>query len=465
MKSLKINLWVILVMALLIRLLSLGTYPLMDTTEARYGEMARLMIETKNWITPQFDYGVPFWGKPPLFTWMSAVGIQGFGVNEFAVRFPHWLAGLLTIFAIALFARSLNISGMITSVVLATCGIFAVSSGAVMTDMALTLGMTLAMIGFYKSWQGKQVFGYLGFLGLAIGMLAKGPLVIVLMGLAIGPWLILQHGFKNAFVVLWKRFPIVTGTLMMLAISLPWYILAERATPGFIDYFIVGEHFKRFLVSGWEGDLYGSAHDEIRGTIWLFWAYSAAPWSLVLPILLWLKRSTLKVTTSDGLITFLIFWLVSPMVLFTFAGNILPAYVLPGVPALALLITLLVSDDDTDTKWFQITASVVPIALVVTAIALNLGVGDKRSEKSILSKASPRLDTYYIGKRPFSGQFYSAGQAMLYENSTDLNRYRTVQLVGRKDAVEKVILEKRMNCVIKYTAKSRRSLYQCKTAS
>ena len=80
-----------------IRLLSLSSYPLMDTTEARYGEMARLMFETGNWITPQFDYGVPFWGKPPLFTWMSAAGVTLFGINEFALRFPHWLAGVFVI--------------------------------------------------------------------------------------------------------------------------------------------------------------------------------------------------------------------------------------------------------------------------------------------------------------------------------------------------------------------------------
>ncbi|EGU44805.1 hypothetical protein VIOR3934_13577, partial [Vibrio orientalis CIP 102891 = ATCC 33934] len=67
---------------------------------ARYGEMARLMVETGNWVTPQFDYGVPFWDKPPLFTWMSAYGIEAFGISEFAVRVPHWLAGVLVIIII-----------------------------------------------------------------------------------------------------------------------------------------------------------------------------------------------------------------------------------------------------------------------------------------------------------------------------------------------------------------------------
>ena len=204
----RVHLWALLGVALLIRLLSLGAYPLMDTTEARYGEMARLMIETNNWITPQFDYGVPFWGKPPLFTWLSAGGIELFGINEFAVRAPHWLAGVIVIALMAYFANRQGFSGLITALVLATCGIFSIAAGAVMTDMALTLGLSLAMIGFYLCWQGSKPWGYFGFVGLAIGLLAKGPLVIVLMGLAVVPWLVIQHGLLGAFKVLWKRFPV-----------------------------------------------------------------------------------------------------------------------------------------------------------------------------------------------------------------------------------------------------------------
>ena len=81
----------IIVGALLMRLLSLGMYPLMDTSEARYGEMVRLMVETNDWITPYFDYDVPFWGKPPLFIWMSAISFKLFGINEFAARLPSLL--------------------------------------------------------------------------------------------------------------------------------------------------------------------------------------------------------------------------------------------------------------------------------------------------------------------------------------------------------------------------------------
>lgn len=469
----RVHLWAILGAALIIRLLSLGAYPLMDTTEARYGEMARLMIETGNWVTPQFDYGVPFWGKPPLFTWMSAYGIELFGINEFAVRAPHWLAGVAVIILMAMFARRLGHSGLVTALVLATCGVFSIAAGAVMTDMALTLGMTIAMLGFYLSWlsfeegKGSKKWGYLGFLGLAIGLLAKGPLVIVLMGLAVFPWLVIQHGFIGAFKVLWQRFPIVTGLLLMLAIALPWYAIAEQATPGFIQYFIVGEHFERFVVSGWEGDLYGSGHDEPRGTIWLFWLYSAAPWSIVLPVLLWLKRKSLGSTIEcgNGIVTFLLFWMLSPLILFTFAGNILPAYVLPGVPAIGLLIAILISDIKHDPKWFKVVASIVPVLLIGAVAYIQLGTGDKKSDKVIFRMADHQVETFYIGHRPFSGQFYSYGKAKRLTDESMLDGLKKVQLIGQKQEVDKLVKEKELNCIIEFTSKSRRSLYRCDVQS
>lgn len=465
----RVHLWGILGAALLIRLLTLGAYPLMDTTEARYGEMARLMTETGNWITPQFDYGVPFWGKPPLFTWMSAFGIETLGVSEFAVRVPHWIAGVVVIVMMAMFAKRLGYSGLVTAVVLATCGIFSIAAGAVMTDMALTLGLTLAMLGFYLHWQSHQqgcrpkYWGYVGFVGLAIGLLAKGPLVIVLMGLAVVPWLMLQHGAVNGVKLLWQRFPLVKGTLLMLAIALPWYVLAERATPGFLDYFIIGEHVKRFLVSGWQGDLYGSAHDEVRGTIWLFWLYSAAPWSLVLPILMWRKRKAFasNLHRQQGLVSFLLFWLLSPLILFTFSGNILPAYVLPGVPAIGLLIAILVSDMEEDKKWFKLTACVVPTLLIIAVGFIHFDVGDKRSDKVVLAMADPDIVTYYVGSRPFSGQFYSSGKAKLLKDESLLDRLPQVQLIGEQPVVDKLVQERQLDCIIEFTAKSRRSLYRC----
>ncbi|MCK6264646.1 glycosyltransferase family 39 protein [Vibrio sp. ZSDE26] len=459
-----VYLWAILISVLLIRLLSLGAYPLMDTTEARYGEMARLMVETGNWLTPQFDYGVPFWGKPPLFTWISATGIELFGLNEFAVRAPHWFAGLVVVGLMAFLARKSGYSALVTALVISTCAVFAVSAGAVMTDMALTLGMTIAMLGVYFCWRGNKAWGYVGFIGLAIGLLAKGPLILVLVGLAVVPWLMFQHGFLGALKALWSRFPIITGSLLMLVISAPWYLLAEQATPGFLNYFLVGEHFNRFVVSGWEGDLYGSAHDEPRGMIWLFFLNAALPWSIVLPILVWKKRHQIKSlsTESHGLLSFLTLWMSSPLLLFTLSGNILPAYVLPGIPALGLLITMLAKGTDHHKKWFRLSAAAMPLILIAAVAYIHLFVADKRSDKGIFTHADHTLPTFYLGKRPFSGQFYSQGQAKPLKDGHELKTDAPFQLVGEKSAIEALVEEKQLTCVVNYTAQSKRTLYTCK---
>lgn len=91
----------------------------------------------------------------------------------------------------------------------------------------------------------------------------------------------MEPGMENV----WNSLPWIKGALLMLALSLPWYLLAERQTPGFLHYFIVGEHFQRFTVKGWQGDLYGSGHASPLGTIWLYGLTMFLPWTLLLPLL------------------------------------------------------------------------------------------------------------------------------------------------------------------------------------
>ncbi|MCL1048660.1 glycosyltransferase family 39 protein [Shewanella abyssi] len=416
----------VLLLVVLTRLLLLPWYPLMDTTEARYGEMARLMVETGNWITPLFDYDVPFWGKPPLHTWMSAVSIVGFGISEFAVRFPHWIAAMLTLGVVALFAKKLRLPVLPMLIILASTGVFIVSAGAVMTDMALTLGLTMAMVGFYLCWQGEVRWGYLGFVGLAIGLLAKGPVTLVVFAIGTGLWLLWQYGLIRPWQHLWQRMPLFKGAGLMLMIALPWYVIAENATPGFLNYFIVGEHWSRFVDSGWQGDLYGTAHDQTRGTIWLYFIGAALPWSLFLPQALYKviiaapKRSDEdKALQGAALPSYLICWMIAPMVLFTFAGNILPAYVLPGIPALAILIAF--AWRHTQVPMLHRIALVIPALLMIAVGVIYFDAGKDKSERWLLDQRQESLATYYWGKMPFSARFYSAGKTELITSLTDVN--------------------------------------------
>ncbi|PMN90861.1 ArnT family glycosyltransferase [Enterovibrio norvegicus] len=411
-----------LIISLGIRLITLPMYSLMDTTEARYGEMARIMFETQNWITPMFDYDVPFWGKPPLFAWLSAGGISLFGNNEFAVRVPHLFVGVLILTITYQFCVRAGKSvqeAMLSVAVLATSTAFIVISGAVMTDTALALGITLSMASFWLAFQHQsKLAGYLFFVGLAIGMLAKGPLTLVLIGISLFCWTVLDGRWRRVLHAL----PWVSGTLLMLAISLPWYMLAEFKTPGFLNYFLVGEHFMRFVVSGWEGDLYGTAHNEPRGTIWLYAAIAALPWT---PLFFWqlLKRFRQgKESVTNAYAQYLWCWMLSPLVLFTFAGNILASYVLPGLPAFALLIALYQSENPLNTRAY-LTGLTTPVLILFAALALNFNLTGKAAENALLTlwEKQPEarfVDLYYVGSRPFSAQYYSNGKAKRV--STDL---------------------------------------------
>jgi len=151
MKSGLVLVVAVLVVVVVVRLATLGAYPLMDTTEARYAEIARKMLETGDWVMPQFDYGVPFWGKPPLSTWLSAAAMAAFGSSEFAARLPSFL---LLLGCGALVHRLAATRGggdqaLWTLAVFAGTALVFVAAGAVMTDPALVLGTTLSMAGFW----------------------------------------------------------------------------------------------------------------------------------------------------------------------------------------------------------------------------------------------------------------------------------------------------------------------------
>ena len=408
---------------IVIRLVSLGLFPLYDTTEARYGEMARIMFETNNWVTPQFDYNIPFWGKPPFQTWLSALSFSWFGISEFSARLPHFACGLITGYLVYRFTKSLtNKNTAVFSLLILTSSLgFIIAIGMVMTDSALLMSYTLAMVGYWQCYSQKDkiVSGHLFFVALALGMLIKGPVVVVLIGISLVSWSLWQGCFKLAI----KSLPWLTGMMVFLLLTFPWYVWAEIRTPGFLEYFIIGEHVQRFLVSGWQGDLYGTAHIKPRGIIWLYWLVCASPWSFIVIGLIIKRYRGVELPSNRfqalGINKYLICWMISPLLLFTLAGNILPIYVLPGFSALAVLVAL--NCRLTKTSNYLALVSFALLGLVITL--LNLGVINKKSESELLGvnrTFSQYTPLYYWNKRPFSAQFYSKGQAQLLTDKDEL---------------------------------------------
>ena len=424
---------------LAVRLVTMDAYPLVDPSESRYAEMARKMVETGNWVTPQIDYGVPFWGKPPLAVWLNALSFESLGVGTFTARLSALLLSLGVLWIVYRLAATRPESGRawVAPTMLAGMALFFVMSGSVAMDQCLLFGTTLALASFwsaqrtpghssrvrsaYPTLTPGPIHGYLFFVGLAIGLLSKGPIALVLAGLPIGLWVLI----RNEWVATWQRIPWIKGTLLMLALSLPWYLIAEHRTPGFLEYFIIGEHWKRFTEKGWQGDLYGSGRTYPHGSIWLFWLAAALPWSLLFLAVLGQAVRRLEfhrlLASADGWRLYCLLWMLSPLLFFTLSANLIWTYVLPGLPGCALLLAEWRRDGwsgllSRDSRLLAGIGMSVPAAILLMVIALPspplplLGTEKYLVERYERERGSPAEGLYYLGDAPYSAQFYLAGK-------------------------------------------------------
>jgi 4-amino-4-deoxy-L-arabinose transferase-like glycosyltransferase len=501
--SIKQKIWLILLITLAVRLIAMWLIPLTDTTEARYGEIARKMVETNNWVTPlhnydtdlatcskiacvklaNHDYGIPFWAKPPLSTWVAAISMKAFGINEFAARLPSLLfcLGILAIFYHWLKARGNELS-LVTVTVLGTSFLYCGASALVMTDLALIFCSALAMVSFWQAVvenQGKA-WGYLFFFALGLGLLAKGPLILVLVGLPTGLWTLVHFQLLNV----WKRLPWITGILVAAVIAGPWYYLAEKSTPGFIQYFIVGEHFSRFMISGWQGDHYGHAHSEPLGMIWLYLLGGFMPWIGLVLVLLVIRRKLIswRYPIANPWISYLLLWSIMPVIFFTFAHNIIPPYALPSMPAMGILfaecfVRLNVKDNKFCSKTFIALATLMPVVFIVVIGLYTAGSESitKSSEKELASRylelrPNDTSKLLYYADRYYSAEFYTLGKARSTDNMAE---FRDLTSNNSQDfiAIKQSTLSAELNDIIaahfhKVAEFHRISLYQeCATSA
>jgi 4-amino-4-deoxy-L-arabinose transferase-like glycosyltransferase len=422
--------WGLIASIILIRLVTLGLYPLYDPSEARYAEMARKMLETGNWVTPMIDYGVPFWGKPPLTIWLSAISLGVGGINDFTVRLPSFLLGVAigwVVFYLAKVQRGVDYA-LSAVLALGSAVLFFVMSGTVAMDQCMSFGVTLALAAFWLALRGeRRYWGYVFFIGLSIGFMAKGPITIVISAVTIGLWTLITRRWLD----IWKAIPWISGTLLMVCVCAPWYLLAEQRTPGFLEYFFIGEHWKRFTESGWKGDLYGVGRAHPHGMIWIYWLAGGFPWVLVI-----VKRFTMAiirreagklVRSDDDWLLYCLLWMLAPLLFFSFSANVIWTYVLPGLPGMALLVA---DQLRLKTVCRAVLALSVPLGFVAVVIAYHFpDSGFFRSQKKLVdayqqqAAADERL--YYLNEKTYSIQFYLQGKAVEIKDSPELDNIIT----------------------------------------
>lgn len=472
---------------LVVRLIGMATVPLMDTTEARYGEIGRKMAELNDWLTPWFDYGVPYWGKPPLSFWLTAASFKLFGVNEFAARLPHLIVSLVVVALIGWFAGRRDHGAVLpTAALLSGSAAYFISAGAVMTDVELVLGTSLMMVGFWlalgraeQTGSNQRTGNYparhagaLFFGGLILGLLAKGPVALVLAGTPLFLW----TAYYRRWGEVWRSLPWIGGVSLTLLIVLPWYLLAESKTPGFLEYFFIGEHWHRFVTPGWDGDRYGTAHSHPIGTIWVYAFVDTMPWSILVPIAVWQWRKNIVGAPApiDGGVAvpqatnkaaaganrsdpgrtderawqgYLLIWAITPLLFFTAARNIIMTYALPAAPAAAVLAGGWLASQNRYGREVDRLLCIGLLFMLLAMGGLTFGASqpvymELKSVKSLvmaydqisenapssggaLSDAQsdrPKAALIFFKARPFSAEFYSRGHAAEVDSVDELWR-------------------------------------------
>ena len=375
--------------------------PLTDKTEARYSEIARLMSETGNWIVPQIDYGVPFWAKPPLSTWLSAISISIFGENEFFVRLPSLILSLLMVFFISKYIANKKLPFFLPCLILFSLPEFFLHAGVVSTDVSLSFSIMLIMISFWKiSEKRSLIWESLFIVGIAMGLLSKGPISIVLTFPPLFLWgLRFRLPIRTLFRISW-----IFGILL----ALPWYFLIEKKSPGFTNYFIVGEHFLRFIDSSWAGDKYGFPKQQPYGIIWIFLILGTIPWIFSL-----LKKLIKNFTSiwDNKWEFFLWSWLLWTPIFFTISKSLIHTYIMPVM----VPVTLLVCHywENLKFKRFQLGISIfIPILILISYSFKDIrALVESKSDKALIEKTNNHFAPIYSLKvKSYSSQFYSKGK-------------------------------------------------------
>ncbi|MGA7696170.1 MAG: glycosyltransferase family 39 protein [Candidatus Sulfotelmatobacter sp.] len=356
-------------------LYGLGQFGLIGADEPRYAQVAREMLQRHDWITPVLG-GQPWLEKPPLYYWQAMLAYRIFGVSDWAARLPGALDASFLVLGVYFFLRrfrpGFEVDGALITA--SSAGIIGYARAASM-DMALAAAFAIGMLGWW-AWRenGKRIYLAVFYGCMGLGMLAKGPVapflavvVIVLYAAAVREW-------RLVLKTLW-----LPGIFLFCAVALPWYFAVQMRNPGFFREFIVEHNLGRF-----SKNLYH--HTEP------FWYYlpvaalALVPWTVfviaafVQTIRMWWARRTATDASESGLeYQFNVFagcWLIVPVMFFSISQSKLPGYILPAIPAGALLLVeylrrhLRPSEGGSVAKWLAVLHALLAAAPIVPALLI-----------------------------------------------------------------------------------------------
>jgi 4-amino-4-deoxy-L-arabinose transferase-like glycosyltransferase len=304
---------------------------LIKPDEGRYAEISREMAQTGDWVTPRLN-GIKYFEKPPLQYWTTAATFRVFGENEWTARLWSGLTGFAGVLLAAFAARRLfsRAAGAFAGMILAS-SLWWVLMGHLNTlDMGFAFFLQASLTGFLlacsapTSSREERNWMLLAWAAAAFAVLSKGLAGLVLPGLVLFVYCLIQRDWP-----LFLRLHIVKGFAVFLAIVAPWFIAVQLANPEFARFFFIHEHFERFLTD---------THSRTQPA-WYFVPILIAallPWTGIAvhaAIKAWNEPAGREFNARR----FLILWVALIFLFFSASGSKLPSYILPVLPALALL--------------------------------------------------------------------------------------------------------------------------------
>ncbi len=310
-------------------LYGLGELPLLGPDEPRYAQVAREMFLRGDLVTPTLG-GHTWFEKPALLYWMMIAAYKAFGVGEWTARLGPALCGVLTIVAIWRVGREVEF-GFWSALVTASCLGLIVFSRAASFDVVVTMTATWSLAFFLLYELRKNIWllaGFYVFVGLSL--LAKGLVGVVIPFGVVGSYYLLRRRWpeRRVFVsLLW-------GIPLAVAVAAIWYgpVIARHGRT-FLDEFFVQHHFARYVSNKYH-------HPQPLYFYPAIILLLALPWTPhLIAALVNARRWMWRGDDSHSIVrVFALAWLVMPSVFFSFSGSKLPGYILPALPAAALLV-------------------------------------------------------------------------------------------------------------------------------
>ena len=348
-----------------------GMRPLLLPDEGRYASVAWAMALGDSGV-PLLN-GLPYFHKPPLMYGLDALAMKLFGANPFTARVAPalgaWLMGAALL--LDLRGRIGPRAAAITLGLLATMPFFFVGAQYANHDMLVAGLITLAIVCARRAVESVprvdlrwQVAAWAA---CALAVLAKGLIGVVLPGLVVGGWLLASGR--------WRRLPGLLHPLGLLAfalLALPWFVLMQQRYPGFFDYFIMEQHFRRYAQTHFNNVQPGWFFVPVLPLLTLPWSlWLVAAWRRW-----WLQRR--RPVLADGAMAqtagpagpgtgetpgFHLWWLVAVVLFFSLPSSKLVGYVLPALAPLAALLGLTVARGQA-WRWVLPLAALACVAVV-----------------------------------------------------------------------------------------------------